>query len=197
MGLFDRVKSVGTGSLDRVKSFVNSGSEDSKPIQPRPEKSKKAEAFFLDSDSSSSLGDRDYMRESKTIRRTFPGTVDSPGTKERVSEVASNTEQVTRRSDGLGGVVKKDPEPVSPVGGVPKPVKKTFAEQVSSAEMKQRLKGAAVSGVNVPASPDAAPLGRKESLKPEPEVANSGSVGGLPPTGSIDPFRQMVRDLNK
>ena len=89
------------------------------------------------------------MRESKTIRRTFPGTVDSPGTKERISEVASNSEQVTRRSDGLGGVVKKEPEPVSPVGGVPKPVKKTFAEQVSSAEMKQRLKGAAVTGVNV------------------------------------------------
>ena len=62
--------------------------------------------------------------------------------------MASNSEQVTRRSDGLGGVVK-EPEPVSPVGGVPKPVKKTFAEQVSSSEMKQRLKGAAVTGVNV------------------------------------------------
>ena len=185
------------GLFDRVKSFVNSGSEDSKPIQPRAEKADKAEAFFLDSDSSSSLGDRDYMRESKTIRRTFPGTVDSPGTKERISEVASNSEQVTRRSDGLGGVVKKEPEPVSPVGGVPKPVKKTFAEQVSSAEMKQRLKGAAVTGVNVQASPDTAPVGRKESLKMEPEVAKPDSVGGLSPAGSIDPFRQMVRDLNK
>ena len=114
-----------------------------------------------------------------------------------MSVVAAETEQVTRRSDGLGGVVKKEEEPVSPVGGVPKPVKKTFAEQVSSAEMKQRLKGAAVTGVNVQASPDAAPVGRKESLKAEPEVAKPGSVGGLSPAGSIDPFRQMVRDLNK
>ena len=111
--------------------------------------------------------------------------------------VAAETEQVTRRSDGLGGVVKKEPEPVSPVGGVPKPVKKTFAEQVSSAEMKQRLKGAAVSGVNVPAAPGAAPVGRKESLKSEPEVSNPGNAGGMSPAGSIDPFRQMVRDLNK
>jgi len=185
------------GLFDRVKSFVNSGSEDSKPIKPRPEKAEKAEAFFLDSDSSSSLGDRDYMRESKTIRRTFPGTADSPGTKERVSVVAAETEQVTRRSDGLGGVVKKEEEPVSPVGGVPKPVKKTFAEQVSTAEMKQRLKGAAVTGVNVPSSADAAPVGRKESLKSEPEVTMPGNVGGRSPAGSIDPFRQMVRDLNK
>ena len=37
------------GLFDRVKSFVNSGSEDSKPIKPRPEKAEKAEAFFLDS----------------------------------------------------------------------------------------------------------------------------------------------------
>ena len=151
-----------------------------------------------DSDSSSSLGDRDYMRETKTIRRTFPGTVDSPGSKERVSVVAAETEQVTRRSDGLGGVVKKEPEPVSPVGGVPKPVKKTFAEQVSSAEMKQRLKGAAVSGVNVPAAPGAAPLGRKEELNPKEEpVAKAGSAAPSSKPGSIDPFRQMVRDLNK
>ena len=74
---------------------------------------------------------------------------------------------------------------------------KTFAEQVSTAEMKQRLKGAAVTGVNVPSSADAAPVGRKESLKSEPEVTMPGNVGGRSPAGSIDPFRQMVRDLNK
>ena len=60
MGIFDR--------------FLNQDSQDSdNTIKPRkPAKEKPAE-FFLDADSSSSLGDVNYMRESKTIRRTFPG----------------------------------------------------------------------------------------------------------------------------
>ena len=41
------------------------------------------------------------MRESKTIRRTFPGTVDSPGTKEQIMTVAAETESVDKRSEGL------------------------------------------------------------------------------------------------
>ena len=65
MGLFDRLR--------------NSSSDQNDPQSgPKPEKAK-PEAFFLDSDNSSSLGDRDYMRESKTIRRTFPGTLRADG----------------------------------------------------------------------------------------------------------------------
>ena len=47
---------------------------------------------------------------------------------------------MTRRSEGLGGSVKKE-ESINPVGGVPKPVKKTFAEQVTTEEMNKRLRG--------------------------------------------------------
>ena len=76
MGIFDR--------------FLNQDSQDSdNTIKPRkPAKEKPAE-FFLDADSSSSLGDVNYMRESKTIRRTFPGTLDSPGSKEQSMTVAA------------------------------------------------------------------------------------------------------------
>ena len=82
--------------------------------------------------------------------------------------------------------------------GIPKPVKKTFAEQVSTKEMDKRLKGSAITGVNTPAPANANPVGRKEELKVVEElVAKVGQsrVSGKP--GSIDPFRQMVRDLNK
>ncbi|MBL6741606.1 MAG: hypothetical protein ISP80_04115 [Synechococcus sp. BS301-5m-G53] len=183
------------GFLDRLLKKDSADSDSS--IQPRkPAKEKPAE-FFLDADSSSSLGDVNYMRESKTIRRTFPGTVDNPGTKEQVMEVAAETEKLEKRSDGLGGVVKKE-ESVNLTSGIPTPVKKTFAEQVSTAEMSKRLKGTAITGVNTPAAPDASPVGRKEELKAKEEpTVKVGSAAPSSKPGSIDPFRQMVRDLNK
>ncbi len=182
--------------FDRLLNNLMKGSEKSSPIKPRSSKEEKPEAFFLDADSSSSMGDVDYMRESKTIRRTFPGTADSPGTKERVIEVAAETQQLTRRTDGLGGAVQKDVT-TSVTGGVPKPVKKTFAEQVSTAEMKQRLKGTAVSGVNAPMQANAAPVARKEELKPkQTPTSNTSTTARSSAPGSIDPFRDMVKDLN-
>ena len=184
------------GFFDRLLNNVTKGSEDAKPIQPRAPKKAKPEAYFLDTDSSSSLGDVNYMRESKTIRRTFPGTVDSPGSKERVIEVAAETEQLTKRTEGLGGAVRKE-ESIDLTSGIPKPVKKTFAEQVSTAEMKQRLKGTAVAGVNTPAAANASPVARKQELKPKEDQESSSRLTPSLKAGSIDPFRQMVRDLNK
>ena len=112
-------------------------------------------------------------------------------------EVAAETGRLEKRSEGLGGVEKKD-ESVNVNAGIPKPVKKTFAEQMSPQEMNKRLKGTAIGGVNAPAAANAAPLGRKEQLKPQQEpVGKVGSVAPSSNPGSIDPFRQMVRDLNK
>ena len=184
MGFFDRLLKTDSKDSDGT-------------IQPRAPKKEKPQEFFLDADSSSSLGDVNYMRESKTIRRTFPGTAENPGTKERVTEVAAETERTERLSKGLGGVVEKE-ENINLTAGIPKPVKKTFAEQVSTAEMNKRLKGTAISGVNTPAAANAAPLARKEELKPKEEItAKVGSAAPSSKPGSIDPFRQMVRDLNK
>ena len=103
--------------FDRLLNNLMKGSEKSAPIQPRTPKQEKPEAYFLDADSSSSMGNVDYMRESKTIRRTFPGTADSPGSKERVIEVAAETQQLTR-TEGLGGEVQKEVT-TSVTGGVP------------------------------------------------------------------------------
>lgn len=47
------------------------------------------EAFFLDSDDAKSLGDIDYMRQSKTITRTFPKTKSNPKGAKSVKDISS------------------------------------------------------------------------------------------------------------
>ena len=187
---------MGMGIFDRLRKTDSSQSESSRG--PKAEKPK-PEAFFLDSDSSSSLGDRDYMRESKTIRRTFPGTLDNPGGKELVTEVDAMDFKVDKRSDGLGDF-KVVEQTTSFNAGIPKPVKKTFAETMTQTELDQKLKGNALkqAGVNAVAAPDAAPLARKQELKPKAEEkpSTAGAQKSSKP-GSIDPFLSMVRDLNK
>ena len=177
-------------------------------------------SFFLDADKSSSLGDVDFMRRSNTIRRTFPGTAENPGMKERIEEVASMEAQMAKVSEGLpeaGGtqsVARVDP-------GVPKPVKKTCAQPMSQQELKERMKGSAL-GTNVPgtssksapvassmpapaaqssqpaAAPQMAPVPPMPAVgsgnAPAPNSAPSSAPGSAKP-GSIDPFKDMLKDM--
>ena len=177
-------------------------------------------SFFLDADKSSSLGDVDFMRRSNTIRRTFPGTAENPGMKERIEDVASMEAQMAKVSEGLpeaGGnqsVARVDP-------GVPKPVKKTFAQPMSQQELKERMKGSAL-GTNVPgtssksapvasstpapaaqpsqpaAAPQMAPVPPMSTVgsgnAPAPKSAPSSAPGSAKP-GSIDPFKDMLKDM--
>jgi hypothetical protein len=50
------------------------------------------EAFFLDADDAKSLGNIDYMRTAKTIKKTFPGTAGRQGF-ETVEVVSSQGKQ--------------------------------------------------------------------------------------------------------
>ena len=191
MGLFDRL--------------LKSGSKnDGEQGLPKDRAKEKAEAFFLDSDASSSYGNVDYMREAKTIRRTFPGTADNPGNKELVTKVDAMDVTIGTRSKGLGDE-KPNEEPSIPSvlsSGIPTPVKKTFAEVMTKEELDQKLKGNALrtAGVNSPMAANAAPAGRKEELKSEPPTMQPAPQmpTRTPSTkpGSIDPFKDMVRDLN-
>ena len=190
MGLFDRL-------------LNSSAKDDGQQDVPKDRAKPKAEAFYLDSDASSSYGNVDYMREAKTIRRTFPGSADNPGNKELVTKVDAMDVTVGTRSQGLGEE-KPNEEPSIPSllsDGIPKPVKKTFAETMTQEQLDQKLKGNALrtAGVNTPMAPDAAPVGRKEELKSEPEIQPSNPSANRSPSskpGSIDPFKAMVRDLN-
>jgi hypothetical protein len=173
MGLLDRL--LGTKSFKSTPDAV-------KPA------AKPQEAMFLDADASSSLGNVDFMRRTYEIRRTFPGTVDNPGLKERVDVVASMEARLETMTPGLAGTSSDTDVEVNLTGGVPKPVKKTFAQQLSPAQLAQRMKGSAVS-VN---QPGGAPSARQAKAS-ESEDAATPAAGRA---GSIDPFKSMAKDLN-
>ncbi len=178
MGLFDRLFSSGSGASNA-------------PAGPKPKKP--TETVFLAADEASSLGDVNFMRRSNTIRRTFPGTADNPGNKEMVAEVASMEARMEKVSQGLPGSETEEGS-MSLTGGVPKPVKKTFAKQISQAELDQRKKGSSL-GVNVPGGPAAIKKEQEQAAstkasQPQPSPLNTAKPG------AIDPFRQMVKDLN-
>jgi hypothetical protein len=171
MGLFDRL-------LGGNKSVSVTG--EAKPAK-KPE-----EAFFLDADASSSMGNVEFMRRSNTIRHTFPGTASSPGDKELVEEVASMEMRREMATPGLGGVVEKQEE-INLTGGIPKPVKKTFAEPMSKAELDQRKKGSAV-GVNTPGQANAKLQSPTEA---QPQITSQQPSK----PGDIGAFKGWVKDL--
>jgi hypothetical protein len=188
MGLFDRLFATRAGNAAAPKT---------------PQPKKEVETFFLDADASSSMGNVDFMRRSNTIRRTFPGTADSPGNKEMVAEVASMESRLERVSDGLGGQTSQ-PEPAFDLTrGVPKPVKKTFAQTMSQAELDQRMKGSAL-GVNVPGGSAAikqeqeqeqaqAQAQAQAAAMARSQAQSSQQASGK--AGDIDPFKRMSREL--
>jgi septal ring-binding cell division protein DamX len=107
-----------------------------------------------------------------------------------VAEVASMEARLEKVSQGLPGgeTVEQD---INLTGGVPKPVKKTFAQPMSQAELDRRMKGAAIA-VNAPA-PNA-PVARKvpgeTPISDQPQITQQGAK-----PGAIDPFKSMAKDL--
>nr|YP_002048808.1 hypothetical protein PCC_0147 [Paulinella chromatophora]ACB42598.1 hypothetical protein PCC_0147 [Paulinella chromatophora] len=180
MGLLDRLLGKGSG-------IKNTGTT---PSQAKP---KKEEEFFLDSNSSKSLGDVNFMRRSNKIRHTFPGSISNPGNKEMIKEVDSMEAKLEKVWLGLGNASSND-DKIRLNAGVPNPPKKTFAEKISSTQLSQKLKGAASVAVNIPLS--SAPVARKviETSTPQSSKTNTISQSGVKP-GSIDPFRNMAKDL--
>ncbi|MFM7465689.1 MAG: hypothetical protein ACKO28_09515 [Cyanobium sp.] len=185
MGLFDRLlgnRNAANGSAERDGVKVASSAAEANP-------KKSDNTFFLDADASSTLGDVNFMRRSNTIRHTFPGTSDSPGDKEMVAEVASMEARLEKMTPGLAGMNPETDSQVNLTGGVPKPVKKTFAQTMSASQLAEKLKGAAVGGVNKPGAPA---VSRKST------EANQDESATLNPSkpGAIDPFKAMAKDLN-
>jgi len=179
MGLFDRLLG------NRSASVKVSGQE-------KKTSSTSSEPVFLHPDASSSLGNVEFMRRSNTIRHTFPGTADSPGNKEMVAEVASMEARLETMSPGLAGTSVTQDVTVDLTGGIPKPVKKTFAKPMSQAELDQRKRGTAVAANEPVAS---APVARKAELKDEqpsqqPQIVQQGVK-----PGDINPFKAMAKDL--
>ncbi|MFN7677935.1 MAG: hypothetical protein ACK5QW_04975 [Cyanobacteriota bacterium] len=188
MGLFDRLLgNRGSGTTGQGKAGQPTVKVAGSAAEANPQKSDNT--FFLDPDASSTLGDVKFMRRSNTIRHTFPGSADSPGEKEMVAEVASMEARLERMTPGLAGLATDTETDVNLTGGVPKPVKKTFAQQMSPSQLAERLKGAAVGGVNNPG----APANPRKAAKTE---GDQGSSQASSKPGAIDPFKAMAKDLN-
>lgn len=95
-------------------------------------------------------------------------------------------------SPGLAGINPDTDVNVDLTGGIPKPVKKTFAKPMSQAELEQRKRGTAVAA-NEPVQ--SAPVARKAELKDEapsqqPQISQQGAK-----PGDINPFKSMAKDL--
>jgi hypothetical protein len=179
------------GLFDRLLGNRSEGAFSSKAPKAKPAKAKQEESFYLDPDASSSLGDVNFMRRSNKIRHTFPGNADNPGDKEMIQEVDSMAARLEKASTGLPGTETKAIN-TNLTGGVPKPVKKTFAEKLSAAELSKRLRGAAVGGVN--AAGGAAPAARKAAGGTSDVQPGSGLQQARP--GTIDAFKDMAKEIN-
>ena len=153
---------------------------------------KQDETFFLEPEASSSLGDVQFMKRSNTIRRTFPGTVDNPGNKEMVAEVASMEARIEKLTEGMPGT-EVVPDVINLTGGIPKAVKKTFAQTMSQAELDQRMKGSAM-GVNVPGGNAAIKKEQEQQAEASARQQPLSTQQGAKP-GAIDPFKSMAKDL--
>ena len=140
------------------------------------------------------------MRESKTIRRTFPGTVDSPGTKEQIMTIALKPNSLDKRSEGLGGAVKQEDDSVNPDRGHSQAGEEDLRRAGQHCGNETSGCAALPSPVSMfrPAPPMRLQWLARRILKPRkrPQPAASEASASDKP-GSIDPFRQMVRDLNK
>jgi hypothetical protein len=105
-----------------------------------------------------------------------------------VAEVASMEAKLEKMSPGLAGTSVSEEVSVDLTGGVPKPVKKTFAQQISQAVLDQRKKGSAVA-TNLPAQAGPA---RKASGQ---ESETPSMTGQAAKPGAIDPWKAIAKDL--
>jgi hypothetical protein len=83
--------------------------------------------------------------------------------------------------------VEDKQEEINLTGGIPKPVKKTFAEPMSKAELDQRMKGSAV-GVNTPGQANAKLQSPTEA---QPQITSQQPSK----PGDIGAFKGWVKDL--
>ena len=104
-GIFSKNKSEDAPKKSEVKKAEAKKSEPKKSksdlAEKVPEKkvrernAREALAFFLDADDAQTLGNVDYMRTAKTVRRTFPKTASQPEEQELNLQVSATKWEIT------------------------------------------------------------------------------------------------------
>ncbi len=73
------------------------------------------DAFFLDTDSASGMGDVNYMRTVKKVKRTYARSVDSPDHVEQVKEISALNGKISVGNNGLTAPTSaSEPQPSAP-----------------------------------------------------------------------------------
>jgi hypothetical protein len=80
-----------------IKSLF--GSRDAANIDNSMVPQRSKDAYFLDQDAASTLGDVNYMRSTKSIKRTYAKSVDSPDEKATIKQVSAMNSKVYEASE--------------------------------------------------------------------------------------------------
>lgn len=71
-------------------------------------KGSNSKAYFLDPDDAKTLGDIEYMRSAKTVKRTFPGTATNGGEFEQVKQISAMDMQSVSGMNNVGNAASSN-----------------------------------------------------------------------------------------
>jgi hypothetical protein len=112
-----------TGFIGRLFGSKDKAAEkETKAEAPAPAKKERPaaapspkDAFFLDTDSASGMGDVEYMRTVKKVKRTYARTVDSPDHVEQVKEISALNGKISVGNNGSTAPTSaSEPQPSVP-----------------------------------------------------------------------------------
>jgi hypothetical protein len=140
-------------------------------------------AFFLEDETAKSMGDTSYMRETKTVRRTFPGAAG----KEEFEQVNRVSAEARRLADSRGTVSTNEAPKI------------TKADVSGSYQAPQSYQAPSYQA-SYQAPKAQAPAPAKEEFKPMEEPTLQPKTPARRPSGSdsgMDMFRNMAKNIKK
>ncbi len=131
-----------TGFIGRwFGSKDNADRSEAKSEAPAPAKKERPaatptakDAFFLDRDSASSMGDVDYMRAVKKVKRTYAKTVESPEHMEQVKEISAMNSRISGGSNVSSNVSSNG----STSSSEPQSTQQSSAPKADEAQQRRR-----------------------------------------------------------
>jgi hypothetical protein len=145
------------------------------------------DAFFLDDESAKSMGDTSYMKETKSIRRTYPGVAGQ----EEFEVVKTVSAMKSSVNDSRKDFMPKRAEPIA----------QTYTPATSFSSTSS-FGGAATPSYSAPTSapaPTPAPAPMPEVIAPvaSPSTSNEVVQKRRQSDDSMDMFRNMAKSIKK
>lgn len=169
-----------------LKGLIN-GNGDSTPKAPKakaPKDASKQEAFFLSADDAKSFGDIEYMRSTKTVKRTF---AKKKGQKEHLESV--------KAISAVGAVEVQEGQTPSIAQPVWSPIQEAAATQASAPAPTPTPAAAAPAPQAKPAAAPAPAPQAKPATFSQPYVAPLEQRQAT--AKDLDMFRNMARSMGR